>query len=508
MWEDKPVLRSPSESRTYRELLERASGFAGLLAARGVSPGDRVATICANRVEIIEIWLACGWLGAILVPVNTALRGAQLRHVLVDSAPTLIAVDEEALTRIASIAPTLPSLAAVWLMSPAGRQITLLDNVSVEEFPAPGPSIAPRRVKPGDTGTILYTGGTTGPSKGVCCPQAQSYWWGVLVSENLGISSDDVLYTVLPLFHTNALHSFWTALLSGATLNFGTRFSASSFWDELRASEATVTYLLGAMVSILLKRPESPGDLSHRVRLALSPATPAEAAQAFAARHGVQLVDGYGSTETNMAMCNLSPAYRPGSMGTVVNGFQARVVDEDDNDLPAGVPGELILRHDEPFSFATGYYGLPEQTTQAWRNLWFHTGDRVVRDEDGSFRFLDRIKDVIRRRGENISSYEVEQALLRHPAVAAVSVVPVPAELGEDEVMAFVVPRGVEPIDPLDLIRFVEPELAYFAVPRYIEFLDELPLTEVGRVRKFVLRERGVGVATWDREVAGYEVTR
>jgi len=195
-------------------------------------------------------------------------------------------------------------------------------------------------------------------------------------------------------------------------------------------------------------------------------------------------------------------------MGRVVPEFECKVVDEHDEELPRGVPGELVIRPREPFSIAGGYFRMADRTVAAWRNLWFHTGDRVVCDEDGVFRFLDRLKDSIRRRGENISSVEVEDVLGSHPDVATTAVVPVPSELGEDEVMVFVTLRpGAEP-DPVALVRHCENRLAYYAIPRFVEFVPELPMTESGKIRKAVLRERGVGPATWDREKAGLELKR
>jgi crotonobetaine/carnitine-CoA ligase len=262
------------------------------------------------------------------------------------------------------------------------------------------------------------------------------------------------------------------------------------------------------MVTILDGRPPGPEDTAHRVRVALAPATPAELHEAFRERFGIVIVDGYGSTETNAVIGCSADDQRPGFMGRVKEGFEARVVDEDDEEVPDGTPGELVLRHSAPFSFASGYFGEPEKTVEAWRNLWFHSGDRVVRDEDGYFRFLDRIKDAIRRRGENISAWEVERALQSHPDVETAAVIPVPSELGEDDVMACVVLRErVEP-DPEGLLRHCETRLAYFAVPRYVDFVAELPLTSNGKVAKFRLRERGVTPTTWDREKAGFEIRR
>ena len=234
----------------------------------------------------------------------------------------------------------------------------------------------------------------------------------------LGMREDDVLLTTLPLFHTNALNTFYQALLTGAALVVEPRFSASGFAASLARHSATVTYLLGAMVPMLLSRPESALDRAHRVRIALGLACRERFHPEFRDRFGIGLLDGYGSTETNFVLGRLLPEQRPGTMGPVFDGFEARVFDDADNAVPDGIPGELVLRADAPFAFATGYFGMAEKTVEAWRNLWFHTGDRVVREADGYFRFLDRMKDAIRRRGENISSYEVEQVLLSHPDVA------------------------------------------------------------------------------------------
>jgi crotonobetaine/carnitine-CoA ligase len=354
-------------------------------------------------------------------------------------------------------------------------------------------------IGPGDTVAILYTSGTTGVSKGVCCPHAQYFWWGVNTARLLGVREDDVLLTTLPLFHTNALNTFYQALLTGAAMVVEPRFSASGFAASLSGHGATVTYLLGAMVPILLSRPADEFDRAHRVRIALAPGVPERFHPEFRARFGFELLDGYGSTETNFVLgCALSDQ-RPGAMGPVFEGFEGRAVDDADNTLPDGVPGELVLRADEPFAFATGYFGMPDKTVEAWRNLWFHTGDRVVRDAAGYFRFIDRMKDAIRRRGENISSYEVEQVLLSHPDVAEAAAFPVQSELAEDEVMVAIVPRDGQALTPAALAEYCEGRMPAFAIPRFIEFLTALPMTENGKVQKFRLRERGVTAATWDR---------
>jgi len=484
---DRVLARDEHASLTYAEAPARAASRAAALAAAGIGPGDRVALLSENRLEILELWLGCAWLGAVLVPINTAARGPQLDHVLSDSGASLLVLEPELADRLDYVAA-------------APERRWLLDG----GLPDAGGAVPQHAAAPGDPTVILYTSGTTGPSKGVVCPQAQWYWWGLETGSILGVAEGDVLYTCLPLFHTNALNAFVQALVFGATFVAGPRFSASRFWSRLVEADATVTYLLGTMVHILSKRDPDPYESQHDVRVALAPATAEALHEPFRSRFGVRLVDGWGSTETNVVISTAAPEAPPGSMGGVTPGFHARVVDADDGEVPPGTPGELVVRSDEPFAFSLGYLGLPEKTVETWRNLWFHTGDRVVRDEDGWFWFLDRLKDSIRRRGENVSSYEVESVLVAHPSVAAAAVVPVPAEIGDDEILAFVVPRPGADLTAEDLIAFCEPRLAYFAIPRYVELVDELPLTANGKVEKYRLRERGATATTWDREQAGY----
>ncbi len=269
-----------------------------------------------------------------------------------------------------------------------------------------------------------------------------------------------------------------------------------------------MTYLLGAMVPILLSKDRSVLDKAHGVRVALAPGVPPQFHADFFDRFRLRLLDGYGSTETNFVIGAGLDAQRPGTMGQVRHGFEARVVDDEDNELPRGEPGELVLRASEPFAFATGYFGMDGKTVEAWRNLWFHTGDRVVQDENGYFRFVDRLKDAIRRRGENISSFEVEQVLLSHPEIETAAVFPVKSDMAEDEVMTAIVLRPGAQLDEIELMRFCETRMPYFAVPRYVDFVQQLPATENGKIQKFKLRERGIGASTWDREAVGYKVKR
>lgn len=500
---------------SYAKALDMARRWAGILRAAGVAPGDRVALQCSNRPEFLQILLGCAWAGAVCVPINTASRGAQLRHMLDNSGATLFVTEpdgRDALRVIeADAGQPLAALRGLWLIDaepegdPRARPFPRAEAGS-EPKPAELAEAAP--VRPGDDLVILYTSGTTGLSKGVRCPHAQFFWWGVHTAELLGLGDGEILLTTLPLFHTNAMNAFFQALLTGSTLVVEPRFSASVFWPALAEHQATVTYVLGAMVPILLSSPPGAQDRAHRVRIALAPGVPRQFHASFQERFGFTLLDGYGSTETNFVIGAMAGEQRPGTMGRVRPGFDARVVDDTDNPLPDGTPGELVLRAQEPFAFANGYFAMDERTVESWRNLWFHTGDRVLRDADGYFHFIDRLKDAIRRRGENVSSFEVEQVLLSHPAVAVAAVFPVRSELAEDEVMAALVARDGERIDPVELVGFCAQRMAYFAVPRYIDVVEALPATENGKIQKFKLRERGVGAATWDRERAGVVLRR
>ena len=459
--------------------------------------GDRVAIICSNRIEFLEATLGCAWLGAVAVPINVASRGPQLQHILSNCGARLLVLEAPHADNLAMLDASTLAIETIWLIGD-GADIGL-GGVAARPMPRGVDQVAAAPVEPGDLGLILYTSGTTGPSKGVCCPNAQYFWWAVNTASLLQIRPDDRLCTSLPLFHTNALNTFYQALLTGASVRYERRFSASGFVPSLIQSRATVTYLLGAMVPILLSRPVSPEESAHAARIALAPGVPAQFHEPFTRRTGIRLLDGWGSTETNFVLGTTIERQQPGLMGPVFDGFDARVVDDRDNAIADGTAGELIVRADEPLAFANEYFHAPEKTAEASRDGWFHTGDRVVRQPDGYFRFVDRLKDAIRRRGENISSFEVEQVLLSHEAVANAAAFPVRSTLAEDEVMAAVILQPDRQLTHAELIAFCEPRLPYFAVPRYLEFMSELPATESGKVQKYKLRERGITQNTWDR---------
>jgi crotonobetaine/carnitine-CoA ligase len=495
-----PLVRAGDVTWTYAETRDAAARFAGRLRAAGIGAGDRVAVICGNRIEFLEVVLGCAWLGAVAVPINVASRGPQLQHILSNCGARLLVMEAAFGENLAMLESEKLAIDAIWLIGEGAA--VRLGGVTAVPLTRGVEPIAAGAVRPGDAGLILYTSGTTGPSKGVCCPHAQYFWWAVNTAALLQIDDGDVLCTSLPLFHTNALNTFYQALLTGNFVNYERRFSASGFFPSLIESRATVTYLLGAMVPILLSRPVTPEERAHRTRIALAPGVPAQFHEPFTRRTGIRLLDGWGSTETNFVLGATIEHQQPGLMGPVFDGFDARVVDEQDRPVTDGTAGELVVRSDEPLAFASEYFAMPDKTAEAWRDGWFYTGDRVVRERNGYFRFVDRLKDAIRRRGENISSFEVEQVLLSHPAVANAAAFPVRSPLAEDEVMVAVILHPDKSIAETELIAFCEPRLPYFAVPRYVEFVKELPATESGKIQKYKLRQRGITVNTWDREAA------
>lgn len=493
-------VRIEGAARSAQELRFAAARRAQALSERGIEPGDRVVIIGRNSIEFVELMLGCLWMGAVLVPINTAWRGNQLEHVFEDAAPTVVFIEDEFVAACASLERPR-SVKVVAGVKDAPATIPELWGMPIERIAPSSTEMAQRRIEPGELAVVMYTSGTTGVSKGVMCPAAQLYWWTNIMRESLRVGETSTIYSTLPLFHINAFVTVLLAVATGATAVIDGRFSASRYWERAAAEEATHIAVLGAMAGMLLAQEPGPADRAHRVRTAFAPDIAAELWDEFLKRYGIEeIVGAYAGTETNQVITATEGRRSDaGYMGRLVNGFEAHVVDEYDVPLEDGVAGELVLRSNLPFAFCTGYLNRPEATIEAMRNMWWHTGDRVVREADGRFRFVDRLKDMIRRRGENISTWEVESALLTHEAVAQVAVYGVPSPLGDEDVAAAVVLKSGARVDPLELITHLHDRIAYFAVPRYIRFLDQLPHTENGKVSKAPLRDSGVTSSTWDR---------
>jgi crotonobetaine/carnitine-CoA ligase len=490
---------------TASEMLDRAARVAGVMTTAGVVPGDRVAIMVSNRVEFLDTFFAAAHLGALSVPLNTSLRGPILEHMLRDSSPQVLVVEHIYMEAVGRALQNLDLAGRVFVVdhAPSAYSVATEDFTATVAMTAPAPMAPVSRY---DDAAILYTSGTTGPSKGVLHTHNSIIAFGEKSDWLFGYTAADVSHNCLPLFHANALCvTLLPTLRAGGKVVFGERFSASGFWQEVREHKATVISILGAMVPILWGADPSEGDDSNDVRVALSVPTPsAEFYDGFEKRFGLRLVSQYGMTDTS-SIIGTPPDKpgRPGYAGVAHPDFECIIVNEHDEPVPDGVAGELITRPRRPESIMSCYWNTPPATMDTWRNLWFHTGDVLVREPDGWFKFIDRQKDAMRRFGENISSFEVESVIIAHPSVDEVAVYAVPSDLSEDEVMAAIVPALGLPLDLEDLGRYCDEHLPYFASPRYFVSVSELPKTANLKVRKDELRRGGITPVTVDRGPRG-----
>jgi carnitine-CoA ligase len=501
---ERPALRFAERTVGYAELDRSTDRVAAGLAEAGIGRGDRVAALLFNGPEFLELWFGAAKAGAVLVPLNTALKGALLRYELEDSAPSALVLDRRLAEVAAASAPERP-IPSVWEVDAAGAYDALDRNHRPwPELARPGP---PPSVElgPWDPAAILYTSGTTGPPKGAIIPHEKYLATPRAIGARSRLATGAVLFTALPLFHCNAQEmTALTALEHDLVAAFDDRFHARSYWESAQRFGATHISLLISMINVLYKQPERAADREHAVRVALTAGATREIWPAFERRFGVTIIELYGMTECGCTtLMNPPDKIRTGSVGTPLEFVEAEVVDDADRPVAPGERGELVVRPRAPFTMFLGYLHQPEQTLAAWRNLWFHTGDYVTRDADGYFYFVDRKKDVIRRRGENLAPYDVETVLNAHPAVFESVVVGVPSPLGEEDVKAFVVLRPGSSADAEELFRFCADRLPFFMVPRYLEFLEEIPKTANQKAQRYLLRQLPAGAAQVDRERSG-----
>lgn len=506
---DRPFLKVGEDTPwvTPSELADRALSAAGGLAALGVHRGDRVAILLPNCQEFVVAWFGLAMMGAIEVPLNTALKGALLIHTLTDSGATCLITDTNLFRNVEPVLGALPDLRAVVLVGEdVNVQASDVATVSWASI-AESTQIAPVRLSPSDPIAVMYTSGTTGPAKGVVCPHGYFSCWADDTGRAIGFESTDVLYTPLPLFHlTGQCVNVQMALVHGGRIVLDQRFSPRGFWTRMRGLDATVVWSFGSMTPLLFKQPPHEDDRGHDVRILWSIPWPTGYGREFEERFDLRIMCGYGSTEQGLTIVQPLDAVRSDTIGVASPHYEVAVVDERGIPVPDGEVGEIVTRPREPSSMMSGYLGRAEDTVTALRDLWFHTGDRGVRDVDGYFRFVDRKKDAIRRRGENISAWEIESVIATHPAIEEVAAIGVPSEFGEDEVK--VVATLEAPLKERELFDFCRDQLPYYMVPRYIEFVAELPKTPSLRVQKFRLREDGVTAATWDCEQEGIRIRR
>jgi crotonobetaine/carnitine-CoA ligase len=500
---ERPFLRMVHGQWSYRQIDEESDRVAAGLHALGVRPRDNVSLMLPNGCEFVVVWFALAKLGAVTAPVNTSFRGPVL-------AQAIDLVDSRLLIAHASLrdrwGEVRGALATIEQVVEVGGDGTHQDTLPYASLRDAGPAVLPPPSPPigfADLCLLLYTSGTTGRSKAAMISHRFVLAQAAGVIEGLGLHRDDVLYCPYPLFHLDAaVMTVAPALLLRGVAAIGERFSVSRYWDEMRVLQATVFDFMGATLTMLWKQPPSPRDREHHARLGWGVPLP-DWAGAFEQRFGCRLVELYGSTEVGAIIYTpLDAPRRAGACGKPLARWEVRLLDERGFEVPVGEPGELVVRPNEPSVIMDGYWGMPEATLAAFRNLWFHTGDLLRCDADGYLYFVGRRKDIVRRRGENISAAEVEMGLESHPEVLACAVFGVPSEMTEEEVMACVVPRPGASLTAPALAAHAAGRMARFMVPRYIRFMAALPTTPTDKVEKFRLQQQGITADTWDREKA------
>jgi crotonobetaine/carnitine-CoA ligase len=502
------------ETYTYADIDRESTRLARGLAGLGVRKGDAVASILDNNLHAVLSWFAINKAGGVSVPVNTAYKGEFLLHQLNDCGARIVLAEADYAQRVLEVEGGLRSVEVVLQRGGArvaSSRIKVLDLG--DAFSAPGEPWDDPNV-PTDLAMLIYTAGTTGPSKG--CMISHNYVCNlgrqvVLTDER---NRDDCNWTALPLFHMNATGgSILSCMFVGARVAIFPRFSVSRFWPDIRRSGATVASLLGSMITFLAEAEDTAdaracfGQL-HTVR---GSPFPAPLQEKWKTRFGVRRAgsNSYGLTEAaRVTGSQADEDAPPGSSGRPNADFDVRIFDDDDNELPPGTPGEIVVRPRRPNIMFDGYWNRPADTLKIMRNLWLHSGDIGRMDDAGYLYFVDRKKDYLRRRGENISTFEVETGFRAHPDIADVAVHAVFSDAGEDDVKATVVLKTAGAVTEEMLCRWAIERLPYFTIPRYFEFREDLPRNPVGRVLKYQLRADGCTPTTWDREKAGVQVPK
>ncbi|MXP29457.1 AMP-binding protein [Porphyrobacter algicida] len=500
------VVFADGEEWSFAKMREKVRAKAAGLKELGVRQGEHVAVWLPNGPDALIAFYAINYIGAVFVPFNTAYRGGLLAHVIANSGARFLLVHPDLISRLNEI-----ELAGLERLVVTTNLEVVAPPLEVNRFDDlvgdPDEEIELERpIDPWDIQSIIYTSGTTGPSKGVLSSYLHMF-------SNAGpeswpmVGEDDRYMCVAPIFHIGGMGPPFVMLARGASVAMIDNFSTAEFWKVAKATQSTMVFLLGVMATFLLKAPPGPNDRDHTVKKAFMVPLTGDA-PAFTERFGVDIYTIFNMTEISSPIVSEANPTKIGTCGTVRDGVEVRLVDANDCEVPTGEIGEMLVRTDRPWAMNSGYNANPEATAKAWRNGWFHTGDAFRRDGDGYFYFVDRVKDAIRRRGENISSFEVEADVCRHPCVREAAAIAVPSEFSEDEVMVIVAPVPGTQIDCVELAEFLIETMPYFMVPRYVRILDELPKTPSAKVMKAELRSEGITQDTWDREAAGIRVRR
>lgn len=505
---DRLYLDFDGDQYTYARMQQEVDRFARGLHVLGVCKGDRVASVLDNSASAIIAWYAVNRLGAIYVPINTAYQGDYLRHQLSDCGARLLICDREYLGNVLAVADDLLAVERILCTAAPGEvrglgkpidlmSVHLLDDGELPEV----------EVSPSDLAMLLYTSGTTGMSKG--CMVSHNYLCDVSrrYCATIGRTVDDRMWLPMPLFHITGISAAILTMQLASSVAYARKFSLSNTWPEIERTRATFIVLLGTMALMVANAEDNPAAqrCKGQVRTIIGIPMNDAVAAVWRERFGVTWCSGkiYGSTEAGQALnANFDQVLPDSSCGRLNDTFDVRLVDENDNEVPVGAVGEIVVRPKRPNVMFSGYWNNPEATVKAWRNLWHHMGDNARMDEQGNFFFVDRSKDVIRRRGENISSFEMEGIFNQHPDIAECAIHAVASEYLEDDVKATVVLAAGATVNEAELCEWARSRVPRFALPRYVEFVSELPKNASGRVLKFQLREAAVTSSTWDRERA------
>jgi len=508
---NREFFRFKDEVFGYDDFERKSNRVAAGLQSLGIGKGDKVAIVMKNRPEFLFLWFGLSKLGAIEVPINTAHRGDLLTYMVDKADCRLIVVESPFLDRVEPALKGLPNVENVLLLGESGETLPALDKPALDylQLVENNGKYKEEEVLWSDPFIIMFTSGTTGPSKGSLMPHNYALYMGECVIESTDYDENDCLYNALPLFHGNAqLLSTMPALMSGARMVLAERFSASRFWDDIKRYGCTEFNYIGGILPILLKADPKPDDADNPLRVLMGAGAPMDLFDTIEKRFGVTLIEGYGMSEIGLPLMNTLKERKPATCGKPRTDCMVKVVDDNANELGPNQPGELLVRPLRPYCMLLEYYKMPEKTVEAWRDLWFHTGDYLYYDEEGYFHFVDRKKDALRRRGENISSYEVEKVINSHPVVLQSAAVAAKSDVGEDEVLVCLTLKPGERLTPEELIDYCQERMAYFMIPRYVRIMEALPKTPTERVKKYELRKEGITPDTWDREKAGYKLKR
>lgn len=502
---NEPLVHFMDQTYSYREMVDNADAVADQLIDRGISKGDKVATLLHNSPEYLAVWFGIAKAGAVMVPLGVHLLSDRIEYILRDSAANAIVLENGTREAYQTIRDAVE----------VEREFSLGEQNNTAVFTEPidvsgSDTVASisRSPKRSDPMSILYTSGTTGEPKGVLLPHFSYVNTGWEFAFNaLDLDETDRLFTSLPLFHLNAQQTtVMGSICAGTDFVLEREFNPSTFWDRLRRYDVTVFNYLGTMITNLYKQEQTPDDDDNPAIYGVGAEAPVELLGDFETRFDVQLIEGYGLTETaTIATINPVDDPRHGSIGKSLSYTEVEVVDQDDRPLPPGEIGEITVRFTEPNSFMSGYYGRPEETVSAWRNLRLHTGDLGYKDDDGYFYFVDRKDYAIRRHGTILSSFEIENVINDHPDVRETAVFGVSDGQGEEHVTAVIVPKPETGVTPVEITDYCTQRLEYYKIPRYVKIVKDVPKTPTERIKKHELADQNLTDA-WDREV-GYELT-